>query len=929
MKKIIALVLSLILALSACMIPVSADTLSDISDKIQTEAEDAVNDTKFIFEATIVRFKNAVHRVIEVLSNLFGTECPWCAAGAESPDAETPEDSEELLLYYENLLGISNNISLDDNDNNNIPDALEDMFDIDTDGDCISDWLEKIYKTDPMVADTDTDGLNDGYELMVLGTDPLKTDSDNNGLSDANEDFDKDGLSNLTEQQLKTNPNKKDTDEDGLSDYDEYSLTETDPTIKDTDKDGLNDGDELTYSMNPTNPDSLNDGTLDGNRIFSVNQEGPASDGNQIEVAVDIDLKGNQIESLTVEKVDSDDVFLNIDIPGYIGNAYDFNVDGEFNSATVSFNLDPNLFDDPNFDPAIYYWDTENEILIELDNQVLSGTTISATLEHFSNYIVLNKSKYEASVLEYEIEAPTDQELQNKKFDIILTLDESGSIGSSDFSVMKTRCIELLSYLAAEDRIGIITFDDSVRTILNLSDKATAENAIKNLVQHDGNTALYTAIDKAATQLQNEEGSTKIIVALTDGKDNSSSVSSSTVTTKLKNNNIVLYTIGVGSSVSSSVLKEMAENTGGQYYPVSSFSNLSAVFERIISNADLYKDSDEDGISDYHEKCIANGKLKTGTGATINCFNSLSYLNNDSDADGLFDGEEIEIRERIVNGKIVYYCYMHSNPCMTDTDGDELEDYIEIYAGFSPLLNNTINPNASPSSSPLQVNTFKEWIEMVKNNSWNLIHNAVQTDIVVRYPGMLAEIVLKPSKRRVDLLWPMTAEIWDVKPASYQFGDNLEKGLNQLEDYCNLAHKMDPADYPEDTDMSKVHQGGSLIKDRSISVGNYNVQYTNMQNGIIAYHFESTIPIAPPLEQPETVEKPATETEWYEYLWNVAKNAGYSVAAFGEAVLDAIAGLGTAVCNYADEIITTGIMIGGILGIAYIIAHLLPVVVFA
>ena len=107
MKKIIALVLSLILAFSACMIPVSADSISDIGDKIQTEAEDAVNDTKFIFEATIVRFKNAVHRVIEVLSNLFGMECPWCAAGDfEFPECDKPEDTVKNALKIFRELGL-------------------------------------------------------------------------------------------------------------------------------------------------------------------------------------------------------------------------------------------------------------------------------------------------------------------------------------------------------------------------------------------------------------------------------------------------------------------------------------------------------------------------------------------------------------------------------------------------------------------------------------------------------------------------------------------------------------------------------------------------------------------------------------------------------------------------------------------------------
>ena len=57
-------------------------------------------------------------------------------------------------------------------------------------------------------ADTDGDGLPDGYEVMTLGTDPLKADSDDNGTTDGQEDADSDTLNNLREYQLGTDPNK-------------------------------------------------------------------------------------------------------------------------------------------------------------------------------------------------------------------------------------------------------------------------------------------------------------------------------------------------------------------------------------------------------------------------------------------------------------------------------------------------------------------------------------------------------------------------------------------------------------------------------------------------------------------------------------------------------------------------------------------------
>ena len=54
----------------------------------------------------------------------------------------------------------------------------------DTDDDGLTDWEEvKRYHTDPHIADTDCDGVGDGYEIQN-GSDPLNPDSDGDGIPD-------------------------------------------------------------------------------------------------------------------------------------------------------------------------------------------------------------------------------------------------------------------------------------------------------------------------------------------------------------------------------------------------------------------------------------------------------------------------------------------------------------------------------------------------------------------------------------------------------------------------------------------------------------------------------------------------------------------------------------------------------------------------
>ena len=152
----------------------------------------------------------------------------------------------------------------------------------DSDGDGLSDYMEDFLKTDKNSKDSDKDGLNDGFEFKYLDTDLLKKDTDGNGISDADEDFDKDGLSNIKEQEVGTNPASVDSDGDNLTDYEEVTKYHTNPLAIDTDKDEIYDDDEIKLGLDPNNP--MTDGvTPDAKRMFEQTADDSIKDNELLE----------------------------------------------------------------------------------------------------------------------------------------------------------------------------------------------------------------------------------------------------------------------------------------------------------------------------------------------------------------------------------------------------------------------------------------------------------------------------------------------------------------------------------------------------------------------------------------------------------------------------------------------------------------------
>lgn len=557
---------------------------------------------------------------------------------------------------------------------------------VDSDKDGLPDDIEKKYKTDIKNPDTDSDGLSDYMETMILNYNPLSSDTDNNGTADGDEDPDQDKISNIEEVRLETDPTIRDTDGDGLLDYDEINKYKTDPKLEDTDSDGANDGWEIEHHFDP----------LVFNKSFDVEISSKQSADDKITASVRIDTNGKQAQSINVEAVNNNsEAFVSDSIPGYLGSAYEFTADGDIPGATLSFSYDLSLAKDGNnFVPRIYYLNEENNTLEELEDQTVEGTKVSAYVSHFSKYILLNKVEFD-KVWEYEIQEPI---FDNDTMDIMFVIDYSASMRENDPNqIFKDVTQKFVAKLRdGKDRAGAVKFVKAASSVCNLTtDKAEISDAVKSICYDDvsgdnaseisgtnGSAGLKMALDG----LNASNSKHKYIVFMTDGDDNTYSwdvdpekgivlYDYKDLIAEANRQSITIYTVGLGK-VNTGNLTNIAEKTGGKYYHATAAENLEEAFENVGSKTvDLTKDSNNDGIPDYYNELIKQGKLVLSNGSTQ--FRGIDFNldkngkpSNDYDGDGIKNGAELKVVKR---GKYVYL-EMRSDPTKADSDGDGFVD---------------------------------------------------------------------------------------------------------------------------------------------------------------------------------------------------------------------------------------------------------------
>ncbi len=182
-------------------------------------------------------------------------------------------------------------------------------------------------------------------------------------------------------------------------------------------------------------------------------------------------------------------------------------------------------------------------------------------------------------------QAIIDFYIEQRPVTLAMILDSSGSMQPS-MNTVHAAAGSFVEALGPEDRALVIDFDEKVYLLQDLTaGKADLRKAIDS-TSALGGTALYDALYASYRKLRGIDGR-KAIILLTDGDDTASKFSFKRVLDEAKTSDIIIYSIGLGTSFLDldlrHVLKSLAEETGGRAYFPDKIDALKEVYDQIAA----------------------------------------------------------------------------------------------------------------------------------------------------------------------------------------------------------------------------------------------------------------------------------------------------------------------------------------------------------
>ena len=205
------------------------------------------------------------------------------------------------------------------------------------------------------------------------------------------------------------------------------------------------------------------------------------------------------------------------------------------------------------------------------------------------NHPVTGLEKEHFRVLDDRVEQTiTHFSMDDEPLAVGLVFDISGSMGPK---LQKSRqaAVEFLRTSNTEDEFFLVEFNDQAKMVVPLTSNVEEIRNQLTWAQSKGRTALLDAIFLAMNEMKKSKKNRKALLVISDGGDNSSRYSETEVKNLVRENDVLIYAIGVfepgGGRTRTSeeaagpgLLNDLCDQTGGRHLPadVSELPDIAA-----------------------------------------------------------------------------------------------------------------------------------------------------------------------------------------------------------------------------------------------------------------------------------------------------------------------------------------------------------------
>lgn len=169
--------------------------------------------------------------------------------------------------------------------------------------------------------------------------------------------------------------------------------------------------------------------------------------------------------------------------------------------------------------------------------------------------------------------------------DYTILVSNNGIMEGEPFDFQKNAILKFVELMNDNDTLSVYTIGEDAGVVLENTTRKTFDSAVINKIELSGaQPRLYDSIINLLRKVEQKKAKRKIIIILSDGRDQNSRFTKDQMMETLSNSGCPIYTVGmkVLSNQHLSNLDEISQITGGTYYYTPRFKDLPESLKRVI-----------------------------------------------------------------------------------------------------------------------------------------------------------------------------------------------------------------------------------------------------------------------------------------------------------------------------------------------------------